>query len=43
MVVLGESVGFVANLLQEPQCKGIASESQGFLFARQIDFLFAFR
>ena len=42
MVVLGESVGFVAHVLQKPQGKRIASEPQRLFLARLIDLLFAF-
>ena len=41
MIMLGEAVGFVADVLQQPQGVGVAAEAQGFVAVREIDELFA--
>ena len=42
VVVLGESVGFVAHVLEQSQCEGIAAQAYGFFLAGEKDFFVLF-
>ena len=42
MVVLCESVGFVAHVLEQSQCEGIAAQADGFFLAGEEDFFVLF-
>ena len=42
VVVLGESVGFVAHVLEQSQCEGIAAQADGFFLAGEKDFFVLF-
>jgi hypothetical protein len=41
VVVLGEAVGFVADVLEEPQGVRVAAEAEGIFAARDKEFFFA--
>ena len=42
VVVLCESVGFVAHVLEQSQCEGIAAQADGFFLAGEEDFFVLF-
>jgi hypothetical protein len=42
VVVLGESVGFVAHVLEQAQREGIAAQADGFFLAGEKDFFVLF-
>ena len=41
MILLRKSVGFIADVLQEPQGVGVAAEAEGFFGAGDEDLFFA--
>ena len=40
MVMLGEAVGFVADVLQQPKREGMPAQSVGFFLAGDVNFFF---